>query len=163
MKLSLFNFDKNGLQEITEEIDFSDISYPLSQLKSFDKVLVHISAKKYDDFIAVHFEVRAKLTAISSYTNNEGTLNLNLTDDLNFALFNNEDYEDFETFKGNAINIDDYVYSLIIASFPSKVVFKGEKLPSNTIDSTFMSEEEYLASKQKKHSSPFDVLDEKDD
>ncbi len=159
MKLYLYSFDKNNEFSATEEISFSDVFYPLSQLKTIDKCLAKIYAKKYDDFIEVNFDLDVKLTAISSYTNNEGDLPLHIKDNISFALSNEEYYSDFETFTGNYIDLDYYIYSLIIAFFPSKIVFKGEKLPESTDTVIFMSEEEYKEKKKEKSSSPFDVLD----
>ena len=53
-----------------------------------------------------------------------------------------------------------YLFSLIIASVPDKVVGKDEKLPESGHGYRILSEEDFYEEKSENKKSPFDVLDD---
>lgn len=152
--ISTLKFDKPTILE--EEIDFSNVENPISQIKRIAETKVKATINRYDEFIQVDFNIETKLIAISSYTSKEGELNLKFSDSVTLSM--NEEQDDYDVIKGNMLELDNYVFSLILGEVPIKVVFKGEKLPLNE-DSNVISEDELEKKKKENKSSPFDVLD----
>ncbi|MFA6675793.1 MAG: hypothetical protein WCS49_02845, partial [Bacilli bacterium] len=59
----------------------------------------------------------------------------------------------------NIFVIDEYILGLILAAVPSKVVNKGEKLPSDGSDYRIISEEDFLKEKKEKRDPRWQKLD----
>lgn len=59
---------------------------------------------------------------------------------------------------GNNIDLDPYIFGLILASVPIRVIKKGAKLPKDRYGVRFLSEDDLEKERQKEKESPFDVL-----
>lgn len=157
MEIKLYQFNKDKKLSIEDDIDFSSVHNPIPQIDTIVSTHVKVDASKYDELIVLSLSIDAVVDAVSSYTGKIGKYPLIIKEDITLSLVDTEDNE-YDVIKGNTINIDEYVYSLIIASMPISVILKGETLPKDINGVKITSEEEYMNKKSK--SSPFDVLDE---
>lgn len=157
MEIKLFQFSKDNKLSIDGDIDFSNVKKPIPQIDKIISCHVLVKGNKYDDLVVLDISINAMIDAVSSYTNKIDKYPLNIKETLNLSLIEQEDNE-YDVIKGNTINLDEYVYSLILASMPITVIFKGESLPNSINGVEIISEEEYN-SRKKKESSPFDILD----
>ena len=99
---------------------------PLIEIKSA-KVKAKVS--RYDEFIYVNIDVDADLVLQCSYSLKPFSYRLKEKDELHFASFKDEDYEDLILYRGNVIDLDEHIFNLISASIP---LSRFPSLPSKT-------------------------------
>lgn len=88
-----------------------------------------IRLEKVDHILICKLSLKANINVISSYTDEPFNTNIFINDELYFSDLKDMDGEDI-IFTEDNIDIDYYVYSLIITSIPIDIHKKGEKLPS---------------------------------
>ena len=88
-----------------------------------------ISIEKVGSILVCKVSLKCILTVASSYTGNLFNTNVTINDDLYFTNKQDQEREDLIYVK-DSIDLDYYVYSLVLTSLPIDIHKKGEVLPS---------------------------------
>lgn len=144
-----------------ESIDYSSLLEEYFDEKSTIVKKVNSSSgkillEKINNVLRIRFDIKMNVQVVSSYTNVDFPYDIHLDDEL--FLTDDKDLETDEMILvDDLIDLDYYVYSLLISSIPITIHKKGEKFVSGESFSV-MTEEEYKKLKSEEKSSPFDVL-----
>ncbi|MFA7032848.1 MAG: hypothetical protein WC201_04735 [Bacilli bacterium] len=142
---------------LSEDIDFSAMKFDQNFLRRITFCHVEAKACQYHDLLRVIVNIRANVVAVSAYSLKDVKLPLKLRDELIFSDDENDESAFYEP--DNVFVIDEYILGLILAAVPSKVVNKGEKLPSDGSDYRIISEEDFLKEKKEKRDPRWQKLD----
>jgi len=157
MKINRQTLPLNKEVSFAEDIDFSDAKFDPSFLRKI--ISCHVEAKAYQnqEILRVIFAVKSQVVAISAYSLKDVPISLKLHDEIIFS----DSPEDATAFyePQNIVELDDHILGLILSHIPSKVVGKGEKLPSGGEGYRIISEDEYLKEKETKTDSRWEKLD----
>lgn len=140
-------------EEITLDTTKFPLSFPLQEIK---KISVVAKAQKFADFLALSLHLKADLVLICSYTLKPFDYVLKTSDEINFSFYDDNEEEDMVPLKGNVIELDEFVYRLLMASLPLKPVAPGATLPKSGEGYEVITDEEYYETK--KGNSAFDKL-----
>lgn len=142
---------------LSEDIDFSAMKFDQNFLRCISFCHVEAKACQYHDVLRLIVDVKANVVAVSAYSLKDVNLPLKLHDELIFSDDENNESAFFEP--DNIFMIDEYILGLILAAVPSKVVNKGEKLPSAGKGYRILSEEEFLKERKEKVDPRWQKLD----
>lgn len=142
---------------LSEDIDFSAMKFDQNFLRRITFCHVEAKACQYHDLLRIIVNVKANVVAVSAYSLKDVKLPLKLRDELIFSDDENDESAFYEP--DNVFVIDEYILGLILAAVPSKVVNKGEKLPSDGSDYRIISEEDFLKEKKEKRDPRWQKLD----
>ena len=165
MKIDVSKLSYTKPVSFKEEVVFDPerfkLVFPLKEIKN---TKVSIKATRYDDFINVHLDLTAKVVLVSSYSLKEFETTIEGDDELNFvgSLKEYEEEEDFILYKGNMIDLDEYIYNLLSASVPLKPIIEGEKAPTSGDNYSVTTDEEVAEKKARQGNDKFSKLDEID-
>ena len=164
MKVKRLLLKPNKPEVVEEDIDFSSNFIDANHVKRINSCHVKATLTDYEDVLECTLNIKADVTASCAYTLEDVPYKVNVNEKLYFSSDEmDQDSEDIIYEPGNKIEMDHYVFSLIIASVPHNIHKKGAKLPENGNGFRVMSEEDYLKEKaSKKKNSPFDALDDLD-
>lgn len=143
------------------DVEYDIEKYQTSYLRQLSKCHVDLSYRLYGELISIDIIVSGVATLACSYTLEDVDYVFEYKDSVLFSKNEGGEEDDIIVYKGNYVDIDDYVLTLICASLPTKIVKNGAKLPSSGDGYRVLSEEEYNLEKQKDKSSPFDILIDK--
>ena len=163
MKIDVSKLSYTKPTSFKEEVSFDAERFHLIfPLKDILKTEVAIKATRYDDFINVHLNLKAKVVLVSSYSLKEFETVLTGEDELNFvgSISEYEEEEDFILYKGNTIDLDEYIFNLLSASVPLKPLIEGEKAPTSGKNYTVTTDEEVVQKKKTEGNNKFSKLDE---
>ncbi len=156
---------KVGQPEVVEEdIDFSNNLIDENHVKRINSCHVKLTLTEFEDVLQCDMEIKADVTASCAYTLEDVPYKVNVKEKLYFSSEEMDKDSDKMIYDpGNEIEMDNYVFSYIIASVPHNIHKKGAKLPENGNGFRVMSEDDYMKEKaSKKKASPFDALDDID-
>jgi len=156
---------KVGQPEVVEEdIDFSNNLIDENHVKRINSCHVKLTLTEFEDVLQCDMEIKADVTASCAYTLEDVPYKVNVKEKLYFSSEEmDKDSDEIIYEPGNEIEMDNYVFSYIIASVPHNIHKKGAKLPENGNGFRVMSEDDYIKEKvSKKKASPFDALDDID-
>jgi len=142
---------------LLEDIDFSTMKFDQNFLRRITFCHVEARACQYHDVLRIIVNVKANVVAVSAYSLKDVNLPLKLHDELIFSDDENDESAFYEP--DNLFVIDEYILGLILAAIPSKVVNKGEKLPSDGRGYRILSEEDFLKEKKGKTDPRWQKLD----
>lgn len=160
MKLQLLNVkDERIIQYKDSGKTFNELNFS-KIIKEFKEVEGTIGIKKVDKIFFVTFDITANLVVYSSLTYEPFTYTHKFSEDLEFC--NDENYCDDNVilFDGDALILEDVIYSLIITTLPIKLTKKGEKAPVGE-NYRVLSEDEYYKEKDSEGNA-FDKLKDLD-
>ena len=156
---------KTGQPEVMEEdIDFSQNLIDENHVKRITSCHVKLVLTEFEDVLQCDMEINADVVASCAYTLEDVPFKSKVKEKLYFSSDEmDKDSDEIIYEPGNKIDMDNYVFSYIIASVPHNIHKKGASLPSDGDGFRVMSEEDYLKEKRtKKKPSPFDALDDID-
>lgn len=159
MKINRLELKLNVPVAYEDTLDFKDTLFDSYHVKGIKDCHVIAIATEYGEFLSVKINISCIVLTTSAYTLKDLNYEIKIKDEICFS--DNEDLSDtyfYEKFP--QIELDSYIFSLIVANVPTKVVGKNEKLPESGKGYRILSEEDFYKEKQNKKSSPFDVLDE---
>ena len=164
MEVNRLLLKPNKPEVVEEDIDFSSNFIDANHVKRINSCHVKATLTDYEDVLECTLNIKADVTASCAYTLEDVPYKVNVNEKLYFSSDEmDQNSEDIIYEPGNEIEMDHYVFSLIIASVPHNIHKKGAKLPENGNGFRVMSEEDYLKEKaSKKKNSPFDALDDLD-
>lgn len=141
----------------SEDIVFDAEKYvchpPLLEVKSCH---VDLTVHNYSEFIDVNVSLKAEVLLQCSYSLKSFDACIKAKDNLHFA--NEEGDEEFISYKGNLIEMDDYLFDLLSASVPASPKAPGATLPDSGKGYRILSEDELLKEKEEQGNSKFDAL-----
>lgn len=150
---------EEGKEELFEEnIDFSSYPFNDTHVRGIPFCYCQIKATEYGQTLRIIFHIKAKVTAVCSYTLEDVPLDLDFHDELEFSDMDLPD--DSLIYEPNRIiDLNPHILSLIFSKIPIKVIKPGAKLPENGDGYMVKTEEDYLKEKSGKKNSAWDVLD----
>lgn len=148
---------------LEEVIDFSKADLTANySLKAIQDVHVKATVTLRDELFEVELHILAKLELECGYTLEIFPETYEIDDVLYFSLSSGyEDDEEVFYERGPVIELDDYIFGLIIAYIPLRVVKPGATLPPS--DGTFdVTDEEAFNAKRDTTNSAFSELNPED-
>lgn len=143
----IINFDnflnnKKYCDEYKCDIKYLNDKYlPGTILKKINEVKGEIVFYKVNEILNIKLDLNVSSEVESSYSLNIFNYNFIITDELYFSKFETKSESDVIVIKNNKINLDDYVYSLILCSVPINVHQEGESLIKNDEFSVYSEDE----------------------
>ena len=135
---------------------------PIFPLKEIKEVDVKCVAHKYEDFVNIDLTIKADVVLICSYSLKPFESKLHATDNLNFAFFEDDLEEDILLLKGNILNLDEYIYDLVISAIPLKPIAPNAKKPESGEGYRVISSDDFLEEQATQGNSKFDKLKDLD-
>ena len=142
-------FEYNSLLE--DYVDGTD-----STLKGINSSNGEIEINKIDHSLIVKVNVLFNIDVVSSYSAEVFKTKIKINDDLYFTNSKSLDSDEF-IFVNDEIDLDYYIYSLLITSIPLNVHKPGENLPKGD-GYRVLSEEEFRKEKEESCGNAFDSL-----
>lgn len=156
---------KNALKENKVYQEKEDISFPSNlfnddHLRNIKKCHVEYTYTLYEDFLDVIVDIDTVVVTTCAYSLEEVDLPLHIHDDLLFSEEENDEDAYYE--KGNIIDLDEYIFGLIVANTPLKVIKKGSHLPEDGEGYRVLSEDEFKKERENRKDERWSVLDNLD-
>ncbi len=163
MKIDIYKIPNNKTLSISSEVVLDtnkyNFSYPLIKI---NKCFVNAKIKKYEDFICANLKVTANVRLACSYSLKEFDSEIINEDNFNFSSLDSGTDDDFILYKGNRIDLDDFIYELIISEIPTSPVMPNAKLPSSGSGYRVLTEDELNKEESQKGNDKFDILNDID-
>ena len=161
MKINRLELKNNVPVEYEDDIVFKDEHFNEYHVKDILDCHVKLTATEYGDFLSLKTFIKCKVLTMSAYSLKDVELPLKINEEI--LITDKEELKDIYYFeKLPIIDIDHYIFSLIISSVPAKVVDKNEELPSSGEGYRILKEDDFYKEKSSNKKSPFDVLDNLD-
>lgn len=132
---------------------------PLLEVK---ESLIKAKIRRYEQFVYVDVNIKSKVVLQCSYTLKPFDSELKSHEEFHFAGYVEEDDDDLILFKGNSIELDNYIFEAISASVPPSPKAPGAKLPSGGKGYRVLSIDELEKEKDEIGDSRFDALKDLD-
>jgi len=159
MRLEINKIPNSKEYELNEVVLLNEEKYPPHfPIAKIGEVKVNVKARKYENFLNVNISLNAKVNLICSYSLKEFESTIKNSDSLNFAFYKEEADEDTILIEGNYLNLDQYIYDLIILGVPLKPIAPGAKLPEGDNSYRVISSDDYESKKASEGNSKFDKL-----
>lgn len=163
MKIDVSKLKYSNKNVFKETLVFDNEKFPphipLLEVKKADVVL---EVSRYEQFIYVNAKVKAVVLLQCSYTLKPFETTLKDEEELHFSPYKDDGDEDIILYKGNYIEMDEYIYDIISSNVPLSPKSKDAELPSGGDGYRIMSDEELRLEKESKGNSAFDSLDDLD-
>ena len=153
-------FFENKDYVLEGEVDLSHLTFDSYHVRKIKKVTYKVTGQIYDDLLVLEVKFDADVISSCAYTLEDLPYHAKGKESIEIS---NEIQDDEFIFyeESNIFDFEPYLISLVVSSVPNKLVKKGATLPNNGDGYRFLSEEEYeKEQKEKKKSSPFDILDD---
>ncbi len=150
-----------------EELDLSAIDYTANySLKGIKPFPLQVFFETFDEEVEVELKAKVTLVLECAYTLDHFEHEIVLDEVLVFNYKDpNIEVENDDIFyeKGPFIELDHYIYGLILSYIPLKVIKPGAKRPESGDNYAVLSDEEYSSKKLNIGDDFGDLLDELDD
>ena len=154
MKIDVAKLPYTKSYSISEEISFDHekfiCHFPLIEVK---KCFTTLKFQRFEEFIYVDITLKADVILQCSYTLKNFECTIKGNDELHFSPTQDDD-EDCILYKGNQIEMDEYIFNLLSASVPLTPKAPGV----NETKLNFLTDEEYFKQKNEEGNSQFDAL-----
>ena len=161
MKINRATLKENEKEVFEEDVDFSSYHFNETHVRKVEGVHCAIEAYEYGSLLRVVFHIKATVVAVCSYTLEDVILSINLDDELYFTDEENDD-ENLIYEKGNIIDLDPHILSLILSRVPIKVIKEGAEPPEDGSGYRVLSEDEYVKEREERKDSRWSALDDLD-
>lgn len=122
----------------------------------------NVKIQRFEEFIYMTLSINAKVTLQCSYSLKNFETTLKGEEELHFANFVEEDDDDTILYKGNVIDLDDYIFNLLSACVPISPKAPNAKIPSDGKGYRVISDSELMKEKKETGNSKFDCLKDLD-
>ena len=162
MQINTNVLEENKPYHYSEDIDFSHEELNPVLIRKIKDCHAEVDVlNMYEGHIRVVINIKSNVILPCSYTLEDVDYVIKGSEE--FIITDEKDEEDEEAgviYEEKAIfSLDPYIYSLLIALIPPKVVKKGAKLPKNGQGYRVMSEEEYEKEKSETVDPRWEKLD----
>lgn len=162
MRIDVTKLPYTKVSKLSEDVNFDPEVFvchaPLIKVISCH---VELKAQRFEEFIYVNLSLKAKVVLQCSYSLKPFETTIEGSDELHFAPSKDED-EDCIEYKGNSINMDQYVFNLLSASIPLSPKAPNAEAPSSGSGYRVLSEDEFLKEKEEQGNPQFDALKDLD-
>lgn len=162
MKLDVLKLPYTKEAKLSEEVSFDPEVFkchiPLVEVLGCH---TDVTVQRFEEFIYVTISIRAKVILQCSYTLQNFETVVKGVDELHFAS-SKEDDEDCIEFKGNTIDLDQYIFNLLSASIPPSPKAPNAKAPESGKGYRVLSEDDFFSEREEKGNSQFDALKDLD-
>lgn len=163
MKINRALYQEGKKYHLSEDVDFSSYELDKSIIREIKSCHVEVDIENYGDLFRIIVNLMSETTLISAYTLKDVPYAIKGNEEFDFTDVEEEaDNESLFYEKDNIIDFDPYIYSIILALVPEKVINKGEKLPSDGNGYRVLTEEEYLKEKENSTDPRWSALDDLD-
>lgn len=163
MIINRLRYNDGKTHHISSDISFEGDEYSTSIIRRIKDCHVEIDLTDYDTIFRVVINVKSNVVVGCAYTLEDVDYVVKTNDEIDFTD------EEIEEDDGTLIQIDStvidlkpFIYSVIVAAIPIKVVKKGAKPPKDGNGYRVLSEEEFEKEKTNKVDSKWSVLDDLD-
>ncbi|MCF0116547.1 MAG: DUF177 domain-containing protein [Bacilli bacterium] len=162
MKINFRNYKKLNNQTFHEKMIFDKASIEnVNSLLDINDTNVTVTLRDYDDIIRLEIDVTSTLTLQCSYTLEPIEYPVDISEDLDFTFEETED-ENLIHIEQNEIDINQYIFGLLLTEIPMKIVKEGATLPKDGKGYQVMTEDEYIKMKESEPDERFSILDSLD-
>ena len=126
-------------------------------IKKINSISGSVESVKHDEIYSLKLNYKVVLELVSSLSNKEFEYPMNIDEELFFTKKKEFDSEDVEYVDKDFIDLDEIIFSLIIAQIPITLHAPDDEYVK-TDTYRVMSEEEYLKEENSSFGSPFDAL-----
>lgn len=159
MKIDIYKIPNTKKLVVEEIVELDKEKFaPSFPILEIGKVFAKAKVNRYDDFINIHLSVKAEVILQCSYTLKPFKSKVSGEEEFNFTTFESEEDDDFIIYKGNRIDLDEYIYELIISSVPTSPKAPGARLPKSGEGYRVISEDDLLLEESTKGNDKFDKL-----
>jgi uncharacterized metal-binding protein YceD (DUF177 family) len=152
MIINRFTLQEGKTQHYSADLNFKDNpKYQNNLFRNIESCHVECDATDYGDILRVVINIKAEVIGICSYTLEDVPLTIKTNEELDFT--DDEDATDDEEaiyVKEPRIDLTHYIYSLICASMPLRVIKKGATLPKDGNGYRVLTEEDLAKEKKNK-------------
>ncbi len=125
-------------------------------LKNINSTNGELKLNKFDHSLIVNVDLVFDVNVVSSYSGNIFKTKIKVKDDLYFTDSKSLDSDEFILIN-DEIDLDNYIYSLLITSIPLNIHKPNESLPKGD-GYRVLTEEEFKKEKEKSGGNAFDAL-----
>ena len=143
--------------DYNEDIDLSYFQGDQYHVRSITSCHMSLSVTNYDDLVTLFFRINGEVKTACAYTLEEIPYQYSISDVIELTGSEDDEFE----MKGDEIDINEILITLIVSNIPIKVTKPGASLPKDGDGYRFISEEQAEAEKAERPSA-FDVLDDWD-
>lgn len=161
MLINRLHFNDGKTHTLSSDIDFAGEEYSSSVIRRIKDCHVELKITDYDSIFRIEIHLKSNVVVGCAYTLEDVDYVVKTNDALDFT--NEELDEDDDVLiqmTSTIIDLKPYVYSMIMAAIPLKVVKKGAVPPSNGSGYRVISEEQFEKEKGEKTDSRWNVLDD---
>ena len=163
MQINTNVLEENKVYHYSEDIDFSNETLDPVLIREIKDCHAEVEVMNlYEGHVRIIINIKANVILPCSYTLEDVPYVIKGNEE--FIIVSDKEEEDVEgglIYEEKAIfSLDPYIFSLLIALVPPKVVKEGAKLPDGGKGYEVMSEDEYYERKAKQVDHRWDALDE---
>jgi len=153
-------YEVNKKYHISQDVDFSSVPLDGVLIRKINSCHVEVDIENFDYLLRVVINIKADTILPCSYTLEDVPYVIKGQEEFDFTFEAENESEDLIYIKGDSFELNEYVYSLLIALVPPKVIKKGAKLSQEGKNYRVLSEDEYLKEKAAKKDSRWSKLDD---
>lgn len=139
-----------------------DIFLSRDDLRNVENCRVNLEYVDNGEILNATVKVEADLTLVCAYSLEDVPYHIKISDKVEFTSIEEISSGDIFYEPRGTIDLDPYIFGLILASIPMKVIKKGAKPPEDTDCFRFLDEDELEEERKDEKQSPFDVLKDLD-
>ena len=155
-------YEVNKKYHISDDVDFSNEKLDGVLIRKINSCHAEIDIENFSYLLRVVINIKADVILPCSYTLEDVPYVVKGEEEFNFTFEEENASEDLIYIPSGGIELNEYIYSLLIALVPPKVVKKGAKLSQEGKNYRVLTEEEYLKEKAAKKDSRWSKLDDID-
>lgn len=158
MRIDVLRLPFSKESKISENIEFNKEKF-ICHLPLVEVLSTHVDVKiqRFEEFIYVTLAVKAKVVLQCSYSLKNFETTISGVDELHFAPNNDED-EDCIEYRGNIIELDEYIFNVLSSAVPLAPKAPNATLPTSGKGFRVLTDEDYVKEKQEKGNGAFDAL-----
>lgn len=163
MKIDVSKLSLTKELKLVEQVSFDPERFSLHRpLLEVLNCSVTCKVQRFEEFIYVDISLVSKVILECSYTLKPFEETLRSNEQLHFAPTKDEDDDDLILYKGNIIDLDEYIFNILSAAVPLSPKSKGAKMKTEGQGYRVISEEELAKEMADKGNSAFDCLKDLD-
>lgn len=152
MKINRSLLEEGKVKEFNEDVDLSYYEGDPYHIRKINSCHLLLKATNYEDLLSLSFKISGEVLTTCAYTLEEIPYQYDIKEEITLT---GSDEDEF-LLKGDIIDIDEMLITLIVMNVPMKVIKKGAKLPENGDGYRFISEED---KEKERKNNRFPILD----
>ena len=163
MKIDVSKLSLTKEFKLVEQVSFDPNRFVLHRpLLEVLNCEVTCKVQRFEEFIYMNISLVSKVVLECSYTLKPFQETLRSNEELHFAPSKDEYDDDLIVYKGNVIDLDEYVFNILSAAVPLSPKSKGAKMSAEGKGYRVISEEDLAKEMSDKGNSAFDCLKDLD-